>query len=73
MPKTAILCHFIQDDNCKQYNKIGLIYTYIWNASVVRRVDQAKAEQRSRPTYKPRPDHPWRRPFKPEAAGTAAG
>ena len=41
--------------------------------TVVRRVDQAKAEQRSRPTYKPRPDHPWRRPFKPEAAGTAAG
>ena len=41
--------------------------------TVVRRVDRAKAEQRSRPTYKPRPDHPWRRPFKPEAAGTAAG
>ena len=41
--------------------------------TVVRRVDRAKAEQRSRPTYKPRPDHPWRRPFKPEAAGTATG
>ena len=27
--------------------------------TVVRRVDRAKAEQRSRPTYKPRPDHPW--------------
>ena len=41
--------------------------------TVVRRVDRAKAEQRSRPTYKPPPDHPWRRPFKPEAAGTATG
>ena len=37
------------------------------------RVDAAKAEQRSRPAYKPAPDHPWRRPFKPEAAGVAAG
>ena len=36
-------------------------------------VDRAKAEQRSRPTYKPRPDHPWRRPFKPEATGVTAG
>lgn len=26
--------------------------------TVVGRVDRAKAEQRSRPTYKPRPDHP---------------
>ena len=41
--------------------------------TVVRRVEQAKAEQRSRPTYKPPPDHPWRRPFKPEATGVAAG
>ena len=41
--------------------------------TVARRVDQVKAEQRSRPAYKPAPDHPWRRPFKPEAAGVAAG
>ena len=41
--------------------------------AVVRRVDRAKAEQRSRPTYKPRPDHPWPRSFKPEAIGVAAG
>ena len=39
--------------------------------TVRRRVDRAKAEQRSRPDYKPAPDHPWRRPFQPEAAGTA--
>ena len=32
------------------------------------RVDAAKAEQRARPAYKPPPDHPWRRPFKPAAA-----
>ena len=41
--------------------------------TVRRRVDRAKAEQRSRPAYKPAPDHPWRRPFQPEAAGTATG
>ena len=35
------------------------------------RVDQLKAEQRSRPAHKPPPDHPWRQPFKPETA--AAG
>ena len=35
------------------------------------RVDRAKAEQRSRPAWKPAPDHPWRRPLKPE--GRAAG
>ena len=32
------------------------------------RVERAKAEQQSRPAWKPAPDHPWRRPFKPEAA-----
>ena len=32
------------------------------------RVDAAKAEQRARPAYKPPPDHPWRRPFKPARA-----
>ena len=36
------------------------------------RVDRAKAEQRSRPAYKPAPDHPWRRPLKPPASGVAA-
>ena len=41
--------------------------------TVARRVDQAKAEQLSRLAYKPPPDHPWRRPFKPEATGVAAG
>ena len=41
--------------------------------SVRQRVDRAKAEQRSRPAWKPPPDHPWRRPFKPEADGVAAG
>ena len=35
------------------------------------RVDEFKAEQHARPAYKPPPDHPWRRPFKPEAV--AAG
>ena len=35
------------------------------------RVDEFKAEQGSRPACKPPPDHPWRRPFKPEAV--AAG
>ena len=41
--------------------------------TVVHRVEQAKAEQLSRPAYKPPPDHPWRRPFKPAAASVAAG
>ena len=41
--------------------------------SVRQRVDRAKAEQRSRSGWKPPPDHPWRRPFKPDAAGVAAG
>ena len=41
--------------------------------SVRLRVDRAKAEQRSRPAWKPPPDHPWRRAFKPEADGVAAG
>ena len=41
--------------------------------SVRPRVDRAKAEQLSRPAYKPPPDHPWRRPFKPAAASAAAG
>ena len=39
--------------------------------SVRLRVDRAKAEQQSRPGWKPAPDHPWRRPFKPDAV--AAG
>ncbi len=29
------------------------------------RVDAAKAAQAGRPDWKPAPDHPWRRPFKP--------
>ena len=37
------------------------------------RVGEAKAEQRARPAYKPPPDHPWRRPFKPAAASVATG
>ncbi len=41
--------------------------------SVRLRVDRAKAEQKSRPTWKPAPDHPWRRGFKPEASETVAG
>ena len=41
--------------------------------SVRLRVDRAKAEQRSRPAWKPAPDHPWRRAFKPEADGVATG
>ena len=41
--------------------------------TVVRRVEQAKAEQLSRPAHKPPPDHRWRRPFKLEATGVAAG
>ena len=41
--------------------------------SVRLRVDRAKAEQQSRPTWKPAPDHPWRRGFKPEASEAVAG
>ena len=41
--------------------------------SVRGRVDRAKAEQRSRPAWKPPPDHPWRRGLKPDATGVAAG
>ena len=41
--------------------------------SVRQRVDRAKAEQQSRPAWKPAPDHPWRRGFKSEADGMAAG
>ena len=41
--------------------------------TIVDRVGQAKAEQLARPSYKPPADHPWRRPFQPEAAATAAG
>ena len=41
--------------------------------TVVSRVELAKAEQLSRPAYKPPADHPWRRPFKPEATAAAAG
>ena len=41
--------------------------------SVVRRVDRAKAAQRSRPNWKPAPDHPWRRSLKPDVAGMTAG
>ena len=37
------------------------------------RVAQVKAAQRSRPTFKPAVDHPWRRAFKPGAADIAAG
>ena len=36
------------------------------------RVERAKAEQRTRPAWKPAPDHPWRRPIK-TAAETTAG
>ena len=28
---------------------------------------------RARPVYKPAPDHPWRRPFKPAAGSVATG
>ena len=41
--------------------------------SVRLRVDRAKAERQSRPTWKPAPDRPWRRALKPDAAGVAAG
>ena len=40
--------------------------------SVRSRVDRVKARQRSRPDWKPPPDHPWRRSFK-TGAGAAAG
>ena len=36
------------------------------------RMDLAKAEQRSRPTWTPAPDHPWRRGFETGAVGMAA-
>ena len=36
------------------------------------RVDAAKAEQAARPDWKPAPDHPWRRAFKPAAAERTA-
>ncbi len=32
------------------------------------RVDAAKAAQAARPDWKPAPDHPWRRSFKPARA-----
>ena len=35
------------------------------------RVDRAKAAQQARRNWKPAPDHPWRRGFTPDAAGTA--
>ena len=41
--------------------------------TVRRRVDRAKAEQQSRPAYKPAPDHPWRRALKSGATAVAAG
>ena len=41
--------------------------------TVRRRVDRTKAEQQSRPAYKPVPDHPWRRALKPGATSVAAG
>ena len=41
--------------------------------TVRRRVDRTKAEQQSRPAYKPAPDHPWRRALKPGATSVAAG
>ena len=41
--------------------------------TVRRRVEVAKAEQQSRPAYKPAPDHPWRRASKPGATGVCAG
>ena len=37
--------------------------------TVRRRVEVAKAEQQSRPAYKPAPDHPWRRASKPGRDG----
>ena len=39
---------------------------------VRQRVDEAKAAQAARPNFKPAPDHPWRRAFKPSAAERAA-
>ena len=41
--------------------------------TVRRRVDRAKAEQQSRPAYKPAPDHPWRRALKSGATAVAPG
>ncbi len=41
--------------------------------TVVKRVDRTKAEQQSRPAYKPAPDHPWRRSWKPDAGGAVTG
>ena len=41
--------------------------------SVRLRVDRAKAKQQSRPTWKPAPDHTWRRGFKPVASEAVAG
>ena len=41
--------------------------------TVRRRVDRAKAEQQSRPAYKPAPDHPWRRALKSGATSVAPG
>ena len=41
--------------------------------SVRLRVDRAKAELQSRSTWKPAPDHPWRRGFKQDGPGVAAG
>ena len=41
--------------------------------TVRRRVDRARAEQQSRPAYKPAPDHPWRRALKSGATAVAAG
>ena len=41
--------------------------------TVARCVDRIKEEQQSRPAYKPAPDHPWRRAWKPHADGVAAG
>ena len=35
------------------------------------RVDAAKAAQAARPAWKPAPDHPWRRAFKPSDRKTA--
>ena len=40
--------------------------------SVRSRVDRVKARQRSRPDWKPPPDHPWHRSFK-TGAGAPAG
>ena len=39
--------------------------------SVRSRVDKAKARQQSRPSWKPPPDHPWRRSFKSDTEAVA--